>query len=292
MARHVTEGPVPLDDAFRFCERLARKRYENFPVASFFLPRTKRRFISALYAYARTADDFADEGSRSQAERIRLLDEWERRLDACFAGCPEGPIFTALAETVRSTGIPREPLANLLKAFRSDVISQTYVTAEDVLAYCRNSANPIGQLVLYVFGQANAKTLSLSDALCTALQLTNFLQDLSRDVPRGRIYLPLDDMARFGYTAEDLRGRVVNERLLAVLQHNVGQIRRLFSTATDLPGLVDRSLRLELALTLRGGLAVLGKIEALGTAVLLRRPALSAIDKAGVFLTSVLYRQT
>ena len=174
----------PRDDipgAYRHCEQLTRSHYENFPVASLFLPKEKRPFLWSIYAFARTADDFADEGTLSAGERLRRLDEWEARLDGCVAGDADDPVFIALGDTLRKTGVPRELLTDLLTAFRMDVTMNRYRTFQDLLGYCRYSANPVGRLVLHLFDNATPRTITLSDTVCTALQLANFWQDVRVD---------------------------------------------------------------------------------------------------------------
>jgi phytoene synthase len=264
------------------CERITRDHYENFPVASLFVPRGRRAFLTALYAFARGADDIADEGSLSPAERLRQLDIWETLLDACIAGKADHPVFVALGDTVARTGIPRKLLADLLTAFRMDVTVSSYRTFEDLRWYCRHSANPVGRLVLTVFGQATERTMDLSDHVCTALQLTNFWQDLSVDIARGRKYLPLDDCDRFGYTDRDFETRRTGEAFGALMAFQIRRTRDLFAQGRPLLQEVGGGLRFELELTWRGGNRVLDTIEAHGYDVLFTRRTLSLADKLKV----------
>jgi squalene synthase HpnC len=270
--------------AYNYCETVARAHYENFPVASLMLPKKKRPFVAAIYAYARAADDIADEGGRSPEERLRQLDAWEASLDACYRGTAEHPVFVALADTVRRHRIPRKPLSDLLTAFRMDITQSRFPAFDSLLRYCTCSANPIGQLVLYIFGDANPQTIPLSDAICTALQLTNFWQDVSVDWQKGRLYLPLEDLERFGYTERALAEHVVDDRFRNLMRIQVERTRRLFEAGAPLRELSDPGLRRELRITVAGGLQLLKKIEGQNYDVLTRRPALSGLEKATLFL--------
>jgi squalene synthase HpnC len=283
-------APVTTDEAFTYCERLVREHYENFPVASLFLPRGRRRYVAAIYAFARTADDLADEGSLPAEERLAKLKEWEDHLDAAYAGRATHPVFIAMAETAARTGIPRDLPAGLLTAFRMDVTHHRYRTYGEVLEYCRFSANPVGRIVLHLFGAASDETVGPSDAICTALQLTNFLQDLARDSEHGRLYLPLEDCERFGYTEEDLKRRTVDGRFRALMQNQIDRIRDLFRKGLPLLPLVKNPLRLELDLTIRGGNEILSKIEKSGYDVLTRRPVLTAADNIRLITRTLFHR--
>jgi squalene synthase HpnC len=266
-------------EAFAYCERMARQHYENFPVASLLLPRALRKHVASIYAFARTADDFADEEDRSPDERLRLLQEWEGKLDACYAGKPDGPVFVALAETVRAFAIPRDLPAALLAAFRMDVTKHRYRDLAELLAYCRNSANPVGRLVLALFRVTDPRAAAASDAVCTGLQMANFWQDLAVDLRKDRIYLPLEDCARFGYTEEDLRCGTLDDRFRALMRYQVDRTRAFLRNGLPLLDLVGGGLRLELAATIGGGNAILDKIEQSGFDVLHRRPVLGLTDK-------------
>ena len=193
--------PVSAEDlrhAYEQCRKLARGHYENFIVGSWLLPRPVRHHLAAIYAFARTADDVADEGTDAPAVRLARLDALEAALEGAYTGRPAGPIFIALADTVRTFGIPVEPFRRLLHAFRRDVEWREVRTDDELLSYCRGSANPVGHLVLYLFGYRDAARQALSDRICTGLQLANFWQDLGQDVSRGRVYLPTATLERFG----------------------------------------------------------------------------------------------
>lgn len=269
-------------EAYAHCMKVAREHYENFPVASFLIPRRQRRHVAALYAFARTADDFADEGDDAPGERLRKLDEWEHALDSAFEGRAEDPVFIALQVTARETGIPFELCAALLAAFRQDVTTHRYASYDALLGYCQNSANPVGRLILILFGEGDEAALSCSDALCTGLQLTNFWQDLSVDLRRGRVYLPLEDCARFGYTEDDLNRGVADDRFRALLRFQVERTRRLFDAGAPLIGLTRGRLRAELAATLQGGRSILDAIARVGYDTLHHRPVLGLPDRFSV----------
>ncbi len=266
-------------EGFAFCERLARSHYENFPVASLFIPRHLRPHVAAIYAFARLADDFADEESRTPEERLKMLDEWEEKLDDCYGGRADHPVFLALKRTVTDYQIPRALLADLLKAFRMDVTVTRYATFSDLLYYCRHSANPVGRLVLRLFGATSGETESYSDNICTALQLANFWQDVSLDWQKGRLYLPLEDLERFGYSEDDLSRKRLNDQFRALMRHEVGRTRELFRDGAPLIPLVPRDLTTELRLTWLGGQRILQKIEKSGYDVLTKRPSISAAEK-------------
>src|SRR5690242_9578538 len=190
-------------EARQYCRRLASTHYENFSVATWFLPQRLRQHFCNVYAYCRISDDLGDEVG-NPAAALQLLDEWEAELNACYAEGARHPVFVALAHTVRTFDIPKQPFADLLKAFRQDQTVTRYQSCEDLLGYCRYSANPVGHLVLYVCGYRDAERQALSDFTCTALQLANFWQDVSLDYTKGRIYLPLEDLNRFGVAQTDI----------------------------------------------------------------------------------------
>jgi squalene synthase HpnC len=279
-----------VDDAFAYCEHVARSHYENFPVASVFIPASKRKYVWNVYAFARAADDFADEGNFSVEERLAKLDTWSEQLEACYAGRANHAVFIALAETVERTGIPRQLLADLLTAFRMDVTTKRYNTFEDLLGYCRCSANPVGRLVLWIFGDVTERKLALSDSICTALQLTNFWQDIAEDWAKDRIYMPLEDMARFGYTESDLANGVVDSRFRELVKFQVDRTYGLFRQGAPLIQEATRQLRFELALTVHGGQRILRRIEGASYDVLRSRPTLSGIDKVTILFASLLRR--
>jgi len=275
------------EDAFRHCERIAKEHYENFPVASLAVPRHLRRYVWTVYAFARIADDFADEGSQTPAWRLEELDSWERRMDEALAGRPVGPVFVALRETVVRTSLPVQPLRDLLAAFRMDVTTARRQTFDEVLDYCRCSANPVGRLVLHLFGAANPAAAARSDDICTALQLTNFWQDIAVDLQKDRVYLPLDDLARFGYTEQDLRTPVLDERFRKLMKFQVGRTRSLFLRGRPLLDMVRGRLRFELDLTWRGGMAILAALERSGYDMFRSRPAVGRTDRLRILAAAI-----
>jgi squalene synthase HpnC len=279
-----------IQSAFAHCENMARQHYENFPVASLLLPRKKRPYVAAVYAFARTADDFADEGELTSAERLDRLDDWERRLLAASKGNAEDPVFIALAETMARTRLPLAPLSDLLTAFKMDVSIRRYATFADLLQYCRYSANPVGQIVLYLFGRANGENIAFSDRICTGLQLANFWQDVSVDWMKGRLYLPLEDLRQFGYTEEQISQTLFNDQFRALMVFEVERAAEYLVSGMPLPGKVGLRLRCELALTIQGGLGILRRIRTIGYDVLHHRPVLRTSDKARIFLDALFSR--
>lgn len=275
-----------LAEARAWCKQLAESHYENFHVASWFLPEALRPHFHSIYAYCRVSDDLGDEvGDRSAA--LALLDFWGRELDACYEGRSRHPVFVALAETIRACSIPKEPFADLLTAFRQDQMVMRYASMRDVLAYCRYSANPVGRLVLYACGEANEEKFRLSDATCSALQLANFWQDVRVDYPKGRVYLPQDDMRDFGVTDETIASGIATPEFRALLRHEVAFTRGLFEEGLALIGMVNRDLALDLDLFSRGGLEILHAIARRDYDVLGARPAISKGIKLALALRAV-----
>ncbi len=281
-------GRKSVADSYRYCEQLARRHYENFPVASWLLPRSLRPAVAAIYAFARTADDFADEGTRLPHERLSTLDEWQRNLDRCTEEEVDHPVFIALADVLAQHPIPKQLLADLLTAFRMDVTTQRYATFNDVLHYCRHSANPVGRIVLHLFGDYREDSGELSDKICTALQLTNFWQDVRLDAQKGRIYIPLEDMHRFGYTERELLKGTINEQFRELLRFQVSRTREFFQAGAALVRTAVPQLRFELRLTWLGGMRILKKIEDAGFDVMTTRPTLRAVDKVSLLLKATL----
>jgi squalene synthase HpnC len=262
-----------LEEAYAWCGRLAKSHYENFTIASWLMPRAMRPHMHAIYAYARIADDFADEH-----KSLAKLDEWERELDATYAGTPRHPVFVALADTARRFDIPREPFADLLRAFRSDVNFSGFDTIDDLLGYARYSANPVGRLVLYLFGYRDAERQRLSELVCSGLQLANFWQDVAIDLANGRVYFPRRDLARFEVTPDDLRDMRVTPGFVALMKHEIVFARDLLMRGAELGRMVDRRLRREILMFVGGGLAILRAIEKNDYDVFNRRPKLGKLD--------------
>jgi len=283
-------SPDAVAAAYRHCRRIGAAHYENFTVASWLLPRRVRRPIAAVYAFARTADDLADEGDVPAAERLAHLAAWQHQLAACFAGEADEPIFVALADTLRGFALPMEPFTRLLDAFRQDVAFAPFATFGDLLGYCRRSADPVGHLVLALFGYHDEARQHLADRICTGLQLANFWQDVAVDAARGRLYVPLEDLERFGCTPADIHAGVVTDAVRAVLQFEVARTRTLLREGMALADLVERRLALQVRLFALGGLAILDAIEARDYDVFTSRPTISRGWKAGLLLRALLPR--
>jgi squalene synthase HpnC len=271
-----------LDEARAWCKKLAESHYENFHVATWFLPRALRPHFHAIYAYCRVSDDLADEiGDPKQA--LKLLNLWNRELDACYEGRAQHPVFVALAETIRACSIPKEPFADLLTAFRQDQNVTRYRTMQDVLAYCRYSANPVGRLVLYASGEATGdgaeERFRLSDATCSALQLANFWQDVAVDFAKGRVYLPQEDLEFFHVSDTTIAEGIATPEFRALIRYEVDYARNLFEEGLQLIPMVDRALALDLDLFSRGGLAILRAIEDRDFDVLSARPSIAKSAK-------------
>ena len=282
-----------IDSSFKYCEEIAKKHYENFPVASLLMPKDKRKYVYAIYAFARAADDFADEPGieGGQAKRLSLLNEWNQKLVDCYNGKAYDPIFIALSKTVTDCNIPAEPLENLLKAFKQDVVKNRYENFDEVLAYCKNSANPVGRLVLMIFGSHDEKLFELSDKICTALQLTNFWQDVKIDLKKDRIYLPAEDMKKFGYSFDELFEIKLDQNFIELMKFECDRTELLFNEGKELLELTSKDKNLkklskELKLTWLGGTGILNKIREIDYDVFNKRPSISALDKIKIFVKS------
>jgi len=275
-------------DAYAACLRLARRHYENFPVASRLLPPAARPHVAAIYAFARVADDFADEGRRSEAERLMLLDDWRARLHEAAAGRVSPgdgeatSIFTALSRTIARCRLDVALLDDLISAFRQDVTVTRYATWTDVLDYCRRSANPVGRLMLRVTGYRDPILDAYADAVCSALQLTNFLQDLERDWVKGRLYVPLDLVRAAGADEQDLAHRRMSPAWRAVLGETAARTRELFRQGRPLPDRVGGRLKWELRATWLGGVHILDRLDATRFDIFQRRPVLGWPDALSI----------
>jgi squalene synthase HpnC len=279
----IPEHAPSLAEAQAYCERLAKSHYENFSVATWFLPARLKQHFYNLYAYCRISDDLGDEVA-DKKEALRLLDAWEAELGACYGGEPRHPVFIALRETVRQLDIPKQPFADLLVAFRSDQHNSRYETFEQVLHYCRYSANPVGRLVLYLCGYRDPERQQLSDYTCTALQLANFWQDVNRDFLKGRIYLPLEDLRKYGVGEQQIANREVTPQFLEMMKFEVLRAREWFALGLPLAGKLDKELALDIELFTRGGQEILNAIERQGYDVLKSRPVISKPRKLWLVL--------
>jgi squalene synthase HpnC len=298
-------SPAVLRRAYDACTELARAHYENFPVASLLLPRRMRPAIAAVYAFARRADDFADEPGYSPAERLRLLDDWQRRLDAAAAGTVSAGtandlIFVAVADAIREHDLPVPLFSDLLSAFRQDVTTSRYERWVDVLDYCSRSANPVGRLVLRIAGYRDDALDRSSDAFCTALQLTNFWQDFARDWQNGRLYVPREDYESFGASERDLDaaigrpGTTLPTRVplpaewRTLLAEMSRRTRQLFNDGRLVCERTGGRLRYELRLTWHGGARILERVERSNFDVL-HRPTLGALDAGTILWRAALW---
>jgi squalene synthase HpnC len=283
-----THAPT-LAEAQQYCRELAETHYENFHVASWFLPKRLRPHFHSIYAYCRISDDLGDEVG-SPARALALFDIWQEQLDACYRGEAKHPVFVALRDTISRCDIPKEPFADLLIAFRQDQTVSRYASMSDVLQYCRYSANPVGRLVLYACGYRDEERFALSDETCSALQLANFWQDVREDFARGRIYLPQDAMHAAGVGEATIANSEATPAFRTLLRDQVAYTRAMFARGAKLIGMVDRELAVDLDLFTRGGLEILRAIEARRYDVLSARPTISKPRKAMLLLHALAAR--
>ena len=267
-----------LTESQEYCRHLARTHYENFSVATWFLPKHLRQDFLNVYAYCRISDDLGDEVG-DPAASLELLDQWQAELDACYGSTPRHPVFVALAETVRKFKIPKHEFSDLLIAFRQDQTITRFPTFDDVLGYCRYSANPVGHLVLYLCGYDDAERQQLSDFTCTALQLANFWQDVTDDYAKGRIYLPLEDLQKYSVGEDDIAQNQNTAAFREMMKFEVARAREWFDRGLPLIQKVDKALAVDLELFSRGGQEILNAIERQEFAVLGRRPVISKSRK-------------
>jgi squalene synthase HpnC len=285
----VADGERPRDEsqavatAYEWCRSYARAREENFTVVSWFLPRRLRPHFFALYAFCRWTDDLGDE---ADGDRLALLDGWEAELRACIRGERSRPLFIALGTTIDACRIPEELFLRLIEANRIDQRRQRFETYDELLFYCEHSAMPVGRMVLHALGYRDEPRMRLADATCIGLQLANFWQDVSVDLQKGRIYLPLEDLRRFGYGEDELRAGVVDARFRALLRFEVQRARTLFARGHALEARVSRGARADVRLFRLGGEAVLDAIERANYDVLSRRPRISRRRKAWMALSN------
>ena len=267
-----------LAESEQYTRWLATSHYENFHVVSFLLPKELHQDFYNVYTYCRWADDLADEIG-DPTKSLELLHWWSGELDRMYAGEASHPVFVALRGTVKKYSIPRQPFADLIRAFIHDQTVTRYQNWDEVFAYCQGSANPVGRLVLYLCGYSDAERQALSDATCTALQLANFWQDVTVDQKKDRVYLPLDLLARHNYTVEELFAHKYDERFRALMAEAVEVANGLFLQGLPLIGMVNRRLAVDLDLFSRGGMCILDKIAAQNFDVLSRRPSVSKMER-------------
>jgi squalene synthase HpnC len=274
------------DEARAYTRWLATHHYENFHVVSFLLPKRLREDFYNVYSFCRWADDLGDEIGDT-AESLRLLAWWREQLDEMYAGRATHPVFVALMPTARKYGIPRQPFADLIEAFVQDQTVTRYRHWDELFGYCRNSANPVGRLVLYLCGYDDEARQTLSDATCTALQLANFWQDVTVDLLKDRVYIPLEVMERRGYSLDDLFAHRFTPAFREVMREIVEKAHDLFHQGLPLVGMVNRRLSFDLDLFSRGGLRILQKIEQQDFNVLAARPKVSKADRVMLLIASL-----
>ncbi len=253
--------------------------YENFPVASLLLPPKLREPVAVIYRFARTADDFADEGDDPPAVRLARLESYKEKISmVCGGNVPDDPLFRDVARIIREHSLPPQLFADLLDAFSQDVTKQRYANYAEVLDYCRRSANPVGRLLLHLFKRTTDSELARSDAICSALQLINFWQDVDIDYAKGRVYLPQDEMAAHGVGERHLAGRICDAPWRALMAFQVSRTRALMLSGAPLGRSLPGRVGLEIRATVQGGLRILEKIERAGYDVFRRRPVLRLLD--------------
>jgi squalene synthase HpnC len=278
-----------LSSARAYCAHVARSHYENFTVVSALLPRRLVRHFHAVYAYCRWADDLADETAGGHAA-LDLISWWRGELLTCYHGTPRHPVMVALRETIRRFAIPPDPFLNLLVAFEQDQRVKRYATFDQLLGYCRNSANPVGHLVLYLFECFDPRRAVLADEVCTGLQLANFWQDVGRDLDIGRVYLPEEDRRRFGYADEDLAARRFTPAFAGLMRFEVDRANGYFDRGAALLPLLPREARVDVDLFVRGGRAILRAVERAGYDVWKSRPEVGKWEKLKLLLGAVVRR--
>ncbi|HKV40625.1 MAG TPA: squalene synthase HpnC [Blastocatellia bacterium] len=280
-----------IESAYQFCERLARSHYENFPVGSVLVKKDLRKYFYSIYAFARIADDFADEGydqGYTQEERLEWLARWKEMLADAYRGQAGHPVFMALADTAGEFDLPKELFDDLLSAFSQDVVRRRYGTFDELLDYCRRSANPIGRLILLLFGYSDPDLLAASDQICTGLQLANHWQDAGIDLEKDRVYLPLEDMSRFGVTIDGLKSRKATEEFRSLMAFETSRARELFAGGKPLCTSVPGRLGLELRVVWLGGSRILDLLEKGRYDVFENRPEITGAGKLRILVGALL----
>ena len=285
--------PLPptleLGACYRYCEALCRARHHNYPVGSMFARSALRKHIFALFAFARVADDFADEATY-EGRRARELDRWEEQLVMAYRGNAEHPVFVALADTADKFALPITEFTELLSGFRTDLERRRYATFDELRAYTRQAAEPVGRLLLYIGGYRAPELHAYAEDLSTALAVARLIQDVPSDWNRGRVYLPAEDLRHFGVSEADIASRRVSSAVGNLVRYEVARTRALFERARPLVDVVGPDLAMELALTWHGGMRILDKIEHVGAKLFAQRPQLATYDKALVLARAVAWR--
>lgn len=276
-----------LKSAYNESLLFANSHYENFPVASFFLPKELRKHIAVIYQYARQADDIADEGNFTIEERIKKLDEYRGKLKNSLNGIYEDKYWAAFHNTVKKYKLSEENFYNLLSAFEQDITKTRYKTFDELNDYCRRSANPVGRIILELYDIRGEKEIEYSDSICTALQITNFYQDVSVDILKGRIYIPLDEMKDFKISEDIFGKKKINMDFIRLMKFQLNRALALFDRGKDLLPFLPPMLRFQIRLTILGGAEILGKLEKINFDVLNIRPVLSKMDYLKLFFKAV-----
>jgi squalene synthase HpnC len=269
---------MTIDEAFIYCENIAKKHYENFPVG-ILVPKHIRKYIFSIYAFARFADDIADEGDAELEYRKSQLENWMCQLEECYLMKNEHPIFIALGKTIEEFNIPKLLLADLIKAFIIDVEKNRYVNFDEILYYCKHSANSIGRLMLILFNQSNSETVLYSDCICTALQIANFLQDVSIDIKKNRIYFPLDSFVKNNYSEQDFLNGKINNSFLNIFDEQANRTFKLFEEGRPLVKHLKGRIKFEILLTIEAGQTILKKANLIKRNIFFQRPTITTIDK-------------
>ena len=284
---------INFDEAFAHCEKITKNHYENFPVAPFLIPKEKRKYVYAVYSFARYADDIADSAILTSEEKLTKLNFLEEELNRVLNNELQNLheetkfIFRALYKTLEDLNIPSAELKNLLKAFKQDSVKDKYETFEELLEYSKYSANPVGHLVLYIFGYSDKKLFELSDYICTGLQLVNFWQDVARDLEIKRVYIPKEILQKYNYSYELLNDKLENENYITIIKELITKTKELYKKGEALPNLVSGRLKYELKATYYGGMTVINKIEQLNYRTLSTRPVVTGFDKFKVLLKTI-----
>ena len=278
---------ISIYDAYKSALKFAKTHYENFPVVTLLIPKKIRKHIAIIYWFARTADDLADEGNEREEVRLKNLDDFELNLKNLLKGNAKNEYEFALANTISEEKLSQQHLFDLIKAFKQDVVKKRYENFNEVSDYCRHSANPVGRLILELFNIRDSKVFEYSDKICTALQLTNFLQDAAIDYNKGRIYLPKDEMQKFGVTEKLFEQKENYDNLKLLIKYNTDRIQKLFDEGKNLLPLLRGRLKYEIIWTVKGGEEILEQIRKNDYNVFNYRPELSKIRMAGLLRKSL-----
>jgi len=269
---------MTVNDAFIYCKDIAKKHYENFPVG-LLVPKHIRKHVFSIYAFARFADDIADEDKGEPAHKKNQLENWSCQLEECYSGKSKHPIFIALGKTIEEFNIPKSLLADLITAFIMDVDKNRYLNFDEILYYCKHSANPIGRLMLILFNKNNSETILYSDYICSALQITNFLQDVSVDMKKNRIYFPLDSFEKNNYSEQDFFDKKINDAFINIFDQQINRTSELFEKGTPLVKHLKGRIKFEILLTIEAGKSMLQKTNSVKYNIFFRQPLITAIDK-------------